>query len=93
MRAIAKVFERLKIRGEGALIGYITAGDPSPSCTPLIAEALIYGGVDILELGLPFSDPIAGLNLRDILSPKKNLAINRYPLPTLALLLDGHIND
>ena len=59
MSAISKVFERLKIRGEGALIGYITAGDPSPSCTPLIAEALIYGGVDILELGLPFSDPIA----------------------------------
>jgi tryptophan synthase alpha chain len=59
MSAIANVFERLKIRGEGALIGYITAGDPAPTCTPLIAEALINGGVDILELGLPFSDPIA----------------------------------
>jgi tryptophan synthase alpha chain len=59
MSAIAKVFERLKIRGEGALIGYITAGDPAPTCTPLIAEALLNGGVDILELGLPFSDPIA----------------------------------
>ena len=59
MSAIAKVFERLKIREEGALIGYITAGDPAPTCTPLLAEALINGGVDILELGLPFSDPIA----------------------------------
>jgi tryptophan synthase alpha chain len=59
MSALAKVFERLKIRKEGALIGYITAGDPEPSCTPLLAEALINGGVDILELGLPFSDPIA----------------------------------
>ena len=59
MSAITKVFERLKIRGEGALIGYITAGDPAPTCTPLLAEALINGGVDILELGLPFSDPIA----------------------------------
>src|SRR4030067_1356689 len=59
MSAIDKVFERLKIRGEGALIGYITAGDPAPTCTPFLAEALINGGVDILELGLPFSDPIA----------------------------------
>jgi tryptophan synthase alpha chain len=59
MSAITKVFERLKTRREGALIGYITAGDPEPCCTPLIAEAMIKGGVDILELGLPFSDPIA----------------------------------
>jgi tryptophan synthase alpha chain len=59
MTAIARVFERLKARGEGALIGYVTAGDPAPEQTPLIAEALIDGGVDILELGLPFSDPIA----------------------------------
>ena len=35
------------------------AGDPNPELTPQIAEALIKGGVDILELGLPFSDPIA----------------------------------
>ena len=41
------------------LIGYITAGDPTPEQTPEIADALIRGGVDILELGLPFSDPIA----------------------------------
>jgi len=59
MSAITKVFEKLKIKKEGALIGYITAGDPTPTSTPLIAEALIEGGVDILELGLPFSDPIA----------------------------------
>src|SRR4030066_1963178 len=59
MSVLTKVFERMKIRGEGALIGYITAGDPAPTCTPLLAEALINGGVDILELGLPFSDPIA----------------------------------
>ena len=35
------------------------AGDPKPELTPKIADALIKGGVDILELGLPFSDPIA----------------------------------
>lgn len=59
MNAISRVFERLKTTGEGALIGYLTAGDPAPEQTPLFAKALIGGGVDILELGLPFSDPIA----------------------------------
>ncbi|HSQ48372.1 MAG TPA: tryptophan synthase subunit alpha [Candidatus Deferrimicrobiaceae bacterium] len=56
MSRIKEVFQR----ANGALlIGYITAGDPTPEMTPQIAEALIRGGVDILELGLPFSDPIA----------------------------------
>jgi len=59
MSDIAKVFERLKAQGDGALIGYVTAGDPEPRLTASIAEALVKGGVDILELGVPFSDPIA----------------------------------
>ncbi|MFB3890041.1 MAG: tryptophan synthase subunit alpha, partial [Candidatus Bathyarchaeia archaeon] len=59
MSTIAKVFQTLQQRGDGALIGYVTAGDPEPRATVGIAEALIKGGVDILELGLPFSDPIA----------------------------------
>ncbi len=59
MSLITQTFQKLKNRNEAALIAYITAGDPSPQETPRIAEALIRGGVDILELGLPFSDPIA----------------------------------
>ncbi|MCX8151243.1 MAG: tryptophan synthase subunit alpha [Candidatus Bathyarchaeota archaeon] len=59
MSAIAQRFQKLKRYNEVALIGYVTAGDPDPVYTPKIAEALIKGGVDILELGLPFSDPIA----------------------------------
>jgi tryptophan synthase alpha chain len=59
MSGIAKVFQRLKAQGDGALIGYVTAGDPEPEFTPKIAEALVKGGVDVLELGVPFSDPIA----------------------------------
>lgn len=59
MNAISKTFKKLKACGEGALIAYVTAGDPKPQFTQKIAEALIKGGVDILELGLPFSDPIA----------------------------------
>jgi tryptophan synthase alpha chain len=57
MNAINKKFQAKG--NSGLLIGYITAGDPKPELTPKIADALILGGVDILELGLPFSDPIA----------------------------------
>ena len=59
MSDIAKVFQKLKAQDEGVLIGYVTGGDPKPGFTSRIAEALINGGVDILELGIPFSDPIA----------------------------------
>jgi tryptophan synthase alpha chain len=59
MSDLAKVFQKLKAQDDGALIGYVTAGDPKPEFTPQVAEALVKGGVDILELGVPFSDPIA----------------------------------
>ncbi len=59
MNTIKQVFQKNRANGNGCLIGYITAGDPTPESTPKIADALIQGGVDILELGLPFSDPIA----------------------------------
>jgi tryptophan synthase alpha chain len=41
------------------LIAYVTAGDPTPEHTPAIVEALERGGADLIELGVPFSDPIA----------------------------------
>jgi tryptophan synthase alpha chain len=59
MSRIETVFQELKKRREAALIGYLTAGLPSPEQGSAAAEALIRGGVDILELGIPFSDPIA----------------------------------
>jgi tryptophan synthase alpha chain len=46
-------------KGRKVLIAYLTAGDPSPSETPKLAAALERGGVDLIELGVPFSDPIA----------------------------------
>ncbi|MHC1599315.1 MAG: tryptophan synthase subunit alpha, partial [Candidatus Methanospirareceae archaeon] len=52
-------FTELKSRNEGALIAYICAGDPTPEATEEIVHALVSGGADIIELGLPFSDPIA----------------------------------
>src|SRR5438105_4795872 len=45
--------------GRKALIAYLTAGDPSPDHTPGLVAALERGGADLIELGVPFSDPIA----------------------------------
>jgi tryptophan synthase alpha chain len=59
MTAIEQAFQKQKQQGNAALVGYIMAGDPNPEATPQIADALIRGGIDVLELGLPFSDPIA----------------------------------
>ncbi len=56
---LGEKFEELRGRDEKALIGFITAGYPDVETTIEIADALKRGGVDILELGLPFSDPIA----------------------------------
>ena len=56
---IQKLFDRTRKEGRAALIAYVTAGDPSPERTPEIVAALERGGVDLIELGVPFSDPIA----------------------------------
>jgi tryptophan synthase alpha chain len=56
---IARTFDRLRREGNRGLIAYITAGDPSPDETVGIVRALEQGGADIIELGVPFSDPIA----------------------------------
>jgi len=56
---ISRLFERLRGQGRPALIGYLTAGDPSLERTPSLVAALERGGVDLIELGVPFSDPIA----------------------------------
>ncbi len=56
---ISRLFERLHAEKRAALIAYITAGDPSPACTPDLVAALERGGADLIELGVPFSDPIA----------------------------------
>lgn len=56
---IDRLFSRLRAEGRPALITYITAGDPSPEHTPGLVAALERGGADLVELGVPFSDPIA----------------------------------
>ena len=59
MRRIEAVFRRLKARGEKALIPFITAGDPDLATTRALARTIAARGADLLELGVPFSDPLA----------------------------------
>jgi len=59
MTEISDTFRCLKEKNEAALIAYVTVGDPHVSKTAELVGALVEGGVDIVELGIPFSDPIA----------------------------------
>jgi tryptophan synthase alpha chain len=59
MSRIQPHFEALHKARRKALIPYITAGDPSPELTVALMVALVEGGADIIELGVPFSDPMA----------------------------------
>jgi len=83
MSRIASTFEKLRAAKRAALIPFITAGDPSPSQTVPVMHAVVKAGADVIELGVPFSDPMAdgpviqraseralrnGVTLRDVLS-------------------------
>ena len=85
---ISAKFKELSAKDEKALIPYIMAGDPSLSTTESLVLALEQAGADLIELGVPFSDPIAdgpviqkaaerslhsGTSLRRILETVKNL--------------------
>ncbi len=59
MSRIAATFQALRAQQRKALIPYVTAGDPGPDATVEIMQALAEGGADIIELGVPFSDPMA----------------------------------
>jgi len=59
MSRIGTRFGQLRTKGHRGLVAYVTAGDPSPERTPEIVWALERGGADVIELGVPFSDPIA----------------------------------
>ncbi|MSQ49773.1 MAG: tryptophan synthase subunit alpha [Betaproteobacteria bacterium] len=59
MSRIAGCFAALKAAGRKALIPYVTAGDPLPASTVPLLHALVEAGSDILEIGVPFSDPMA----------------------------------
>ena len=83
MSRIDATFEKLRAARRPALIPFITAGDPAPRQTVPVMHALVAGGADVIELGVPFSDPMAdgpviqrsseralkhGVGLRDVLA-------------------------
>lgn len=59
MSRIAASFAKLKSEGRKALIPYVTAGDPAPEVTVGLLHAMVEAGADVIELGIPFSDPMA----------------------------------
>ncbi|MEA3639437.1 MAG: tryptophan synthase subunit alpha [Lamprobacter sp.] len=82
MSRIQTLFDRLRGEGRTALIPFITAGDPTPELTLELMHRMVAAGADLIELGVPFSDPIAdgpviqrateralaqGVSLRDVL--------------------------
>ena len=104
MSRIQGRFQALARDGRKALIPYITAGDPHPSLTVPLMRALVEAGADILELGVPFSDPMAdgpviqrsgeralrhGVGLKDVLSMAAEF---RSADKTTPIVLMGYAN-
>ena len=104
MSRIQGRFESLAKAKRKALIPYITAGDPHPSLTVPLMRGLVEAGADILELGVPFSDPMAdgpvvqraseralrhGVGLSNVLSMVKDF---RAADPTTPIVLMGYAN-
>ena len=59
MNRIERAFQNAKSQDRSAFVSYICAGDPNPATSLQICRALLRSGVDILEIGVPFSDPLA----------------------------------
>ncbi len=104
MSRLAHVFERLRGAGRKALIPYVTAGDPQPDATVPTLHALVQAGADVIELGVPFSDPMAdgpviqaaceralagGTRLRDVLDMVRRFRQQDADTP---VVLMGYLN-
>ncbi|MCA1176604.1 MULTISPECIES: tryptophan synthase subunit alpha [unclassified Pantoea] len=59
MERYNQLFQRLSAKKEGAFVPFVTLGDPTPELSLKIIDTLVEGGADALELGIPFSDPLA----------------------------------
>ncbi len=91
-------------KGHPALVCFITAGDPAPDATPAILDALVEGGADVIELGMPFTDPMAdgpaiqAANLRSLAAGTRTADILRIARgfrerhPETPLVLMGYAN-
>lgn len=90
--------------GRAALVCFVTGGDPTPDATPAILDALVEGGADVIELGMPFTDPMADgpaiqkANLRSLGAGTKTADIFhiatgfRARHPNVPLVLMGYAN-
>ena len=59
MTRLTTAFSTGRAQHRAALVAFVTAGDPTPTATPAILDALVAGGADVIELGMPFTDPMA----------------------------------
>jgi len=82
---IDRKFRELKARAQKAFVAYITAGDPSPERTPDLVWALERAGADIVELGVPFSDPLAD-GVVNQLAAQRALEAGTTPFRVLEIL-------
>jgi tryptophan synthase alpha chain len=104
MSRIGGRFEALRRQQRKALIMFVTAGDPEPALTVPLMHALVESGADILEVGVPFSDPMAdgpviqraseralakGVGLRDVLSMVREFRTRNADTP---VVLMGYAN-
>lgn len=100
MSRIAAAFAK----GHPTLVAFVTGGDPSPAATPAVLDALVAAGADVIELGLPFTDPMADgpaiqrANLRALKSGTTTAALMaiatgfRARHPAVPLVLMGYAN-
>lgn len=91
-------------KGRPALVTFVTGGDPTPEATPAILDALVEGGADVIELGMPFTDPMADgpaiqqANLRSLGAGTKTADVFRIAAdfrarhPDVPLVLMGYAN-
>src|SRR5215472_11029977 len=86
---ISSKFRDLRLKNEGALITYLTGADPDPATFQSNVEALVEGGADILEIGIPFSDPIAD---GPAIQRSSHRALNRGASPASILDLTGKLS-
>jgi tryptophan synthase alpha chain len=87
MSRFEAMFSRLASRGEHAFVPYCVLGDPTPAESLAILEALCDGGADALELGIPFSDPVAdGPTIQA--AATRALAAGTRPADALALIAE-----
>jgi tryptophan synthase alpha chain len=82
---LERKFRELKEQGRKAFVAYITAGDPAPEATPGLVWALERAGADVVELGMPFSDPLAD-GVVNQLSAQRALAAGTTPIDVLDIV-------